>query len=98
MPDESLEVFIPRLGVSHDGPLNGGEHWRRSLSGSRQGDSSDTALELRVELGSTGRGQMEVKAGMFGQPGPNGRVLMGFVAVADPGFPHPPRTRGWLLS
>ena len=81
-PDEGFWVFVPSLGVQDDGPLEGGNAGEGSSANGFLGDSGKPALN-QVEPGGAGGCEMEMEPRVLGQPGPDGRMFVRAVVVAD---------------
>ena len=81
-PDEGFWVFVPGLGVQEDGSLEGGDAGEGSSANGFLRDSGKPPFD-QVEPGGAGRCQMEMEPRVLGQPGPDDRMFVRAVVVAD---------------
>ena len=81
-PDEGLGVGIVVFQIIANGSFEFGNGSEYATTDALLSDQAEEALDL-IEPGGRGRGEVQVKAGVLGQPCLNVGMLMGGVVLED---------------
>src|SRR5215208_2554307 len=81
-PDEGLGVMVGLVEIAVDGGLEVDDRSEDAALQAPLGESGEEGLD-GVEPGARGRGEVEGKAGVAGEPGNHLRLLVGGVVVED---------------